>query len=384
MHTLLIALTLATPLAQAEDAPEYLLGDLGVRIDLPAGWEMTRWSDWDLKAEQKTARETVLLFVWATPVQVPITSADGWGTVYEAKIDELKGDSPAVAGGRVEELGGRQVALIDAAFRFGKGGPPGIMRGATLEVAGQNMHLAFVAPKGSARAADRQRSRVVGTLDFHTEPEKVAFGGTVDALGITTKLPADWREPLASELPQVNPALDKLGIEDLTPCYTAIRPRAGSEPDVLATCQGGLLLGVVDEYSFEATDAVVRERMFGGADIAAAEQVDLGDRVGFLYTLRDDLAVGVVPYADGIARTWVVGSGGGLDDAARAALQGSTWSGPHPAGIGDQVAYWVTHRPTSPVVLCPVLGLVVVAGALAVGGVAMTRRSRTGYDDLDD
>ena len=32
-----------------DEAPKYLLGDLGVRVDLPSGWNVTRWSDWDLK-----------------------------------------------------------------------------------------------------------------------------------------------------------------------------------------------------------------------------------------------------------------------------------------------------------------------------------------------
>ena len=73
MSILLLTSLIAAP-AHAEDAPEFLLGDLGVRIDLPRSWRMTRWSDWDFNAELKRGRDTVLLFAWATPVQTAATA----------------------------------------------------------------------------------------------------------------------------------------------------------------------------------------------------------------------------------------------------------------------------------------------------------------------
>ena len=74
---IVLSLVLTAPVASAEDgsqAPEFLLGDVGVRVDLPAGWKMTRWSDWDLQAEKPD--EKLILFAWQTPLQVEPTEAD--------------------------------------------------------------------------------------------------------------------------------------------------------------------------------------------------------------------------------------------------------------------------------------------------------------------
>src|SRR5688572_2062653 len=88
------------------DAPEFLLGDLGVRLDLPAGsWRMTRWSDWDFKAEGRDG--AMLLFAWATPVQTPVVEgpdAAGWSRVFEAKVEELQGIDAKVTASKVSSI----------------------------------------------------------------------------------------------------------------------------------------------------------------------------------------------------------------------------------------------------------------------------------------
>jgi hypothetical protein len=382
MSFLLVA-ALAGP-ALAEDAPEFLLGDLGVRLDLSRSWRMTRWSDWDFNAELKTPRDTVLLFVWATPVQVPITTADGWGPIYEAKVGELGGVAPKVSGGRVAQVGGRPVAFVDVAFELGKSGDDAVLRGATLEIANQDLHIAAVTPARGEALAERELKAIVEALDFRREPEPTELGATVKASGITTTLPEDWRLPLESEMAVVTPVLGKLGIDDPAACWLGVHPRAGGELDVMAGCQGGLLLGVVDEHSFEAVDPVVRQKMFGAVEVAPAELVRLADRVGFEYTPREGLAVGVVPYDQGVARYWVVGEGD-LSGALGQVMAKSTFTGPHPAGVGDQVSYWLTHRTTSPVVLCPLLGVLGVGGVLGAGVIAVVARgSRRNRYDLDD
>ena len=326
-----------------------------------------------------------MLFAWATPIQVPIQEGNtDWGAVYFSKVQELEGTDPEIESTALTEIGGRPVARVDAKFQFGKGGPTGALRGATLEVAGQNMHIATVGSRRFRTIIERQLVELVERLDFHVEPREVEFGGTVEAKGITTVLPDDWRPPLESEVGELASTIAKIGVEDLEPCWTALRPRAAGAPDVMVTCQGGLLLGVVDEHSFAAVDPVVREKMFGsGVEIAPAEQVVLSDRVGFAYAPREGLAVGVVPYDQGVARTWVVGEGE-LMPSLTASLQGSSYSGPHPASLVDQVSYWLLRRTTSPVVLCPLGGCLCVGLALGLGVVTLSmRRSRNKYAAFD-
>ncbi|MBX2799399.1 MAG: hypothetical protein KTR31_17115 [Myxococcales bacterium] len=385
--TLLSFLLLGSPaLAQdGADAPEFLLADLGVRIDLPAGpWSMSRWSDWDFEAEHVSSSGKMLLYVWATPVQVPIDGdGQGWGQGYLDKLDELAGAEPSLDATQVAAASGRPAAMVDASFRFGEGGPEGVLRGATVEIKHQNLHVAVI---GSARAraqVERQRRAIAEGLDFHEEPAKPFFGATLEAKGISTQLPKEWRPPFDAEMSEVNAVAGRIGVSDLEPCWTALRPRAGTSPDVMVTCQGGLLLGVVDEHSFEAADALLRDRMFGDVDVAVAEQVDLDDRVGFLYSPREGLAVGVVPYDKGVARTWVLGAEANAE-AAKAVLQQSSYSGPHPASVGERVTYWLVHRTTSLPVLATLAGLLVLLGLVGLGVSRAMGSGRSKYADFDD
>jgi hypothetical protein len=370
-------LLLSSSVARA-DAPEFLLGDLGVRLDLPAGsWRMTRWSDWDFKAEGRDG--ALLLFAWATPVQTPVVEgpgAAGWNHVFEAKIEELLGIDAKITGSKVGPVAGRNVALVDAEFGIPKASGRATLRGATLEVAGKNVHIAVVAPDRLAKAAEAERRAILERLDVRAGPAEVAFGSKVTAEHVETTLPADFRPPLEAEQDAVAAVVEKLAILDLVGCFTAIRPVAGAEPDVLVTCSEQLTLGVVDSYSFEDADRAVREKTFGTkADVPPAESVALNDRMAFLYAPRDGFVVGVAPHDGGVARFWALGQPAGeLPEAVRAAMRSSTFSGPHPAAFGQQVSYWVSYRPFSPAVLCPALTLLGLIGGLCFGIVTLARR----------
>ena len=383
---LLFALLWATTLSAfaQDDAEEFLLADLGVRIDLPDGtWRMTRWSDYDFKAEYASPTGTMLLFAWATPLQIPVSDPEGWTATYETKLEELQGLDPKIVKAETENVGGRPVALIDAAFTFGEGGLEGLLYGATLEIAGQNLHLATVSGKQNARELGKQRTVILDKLDVRTAPLRGKFGSSVEASGITTTLPKAWRPPFDPEFPHVvTPAIKQLGLPDLEGCWTAIRPAAGIDVGVMITCQGGLQLGVVDEHSFEAADVVVRETIFGSVPVEPATPIDVGDRLGFVYAPREGLAVGIVPYDRRVSRPWVLNAPDPAADLA-AALEGSTFSGPHPASPVDQATYWLVHRTTSPLVLGPLALIVLVLG----GGIAFLASrggSRSRYADFDE
>ena len=224
-----------------EDAEEFLLADLGVRIDLPATWHMTRWSDWDFKAEHTASTGKLLLFAWATPGQIPLgEDGSGWSGVYTTKIEELQGAAPEVLSTERRAVAGRPMAFVDAAFTFGEGGPKGLMYGATVEIGGQNMHLAVVSSDRAQGALSAQRQAIVERLEVRSGPRRAVYGGEVEAAGVTTQLPKAWRAPFDDEVPLwVVPALKNLGLPDLEGCWSAVRPVAGQSVGGDADVPGG-------------------------------------------------------------------------------------------------------------------------------------------------
>lgn len=383
-----LGLLVATSASAADpakaNAPEFLLGDLNVRVDLPKGsWRMTRWSDWDFAGE---SNDGVLLFVWATPLEVPIAGdPNAWGAVYTAKIEEMKATEPKISSAKIEDVGGRKAAFLDAGFEFGNTGKRGAAAGATLEIVGQNVHLMTVGPAASARAVERARTELARRLEFPGGPPPSTYGTEVSITGAKTTLPADWRPPLDSEWNAVVAAhadtLQKLGVEDVTGCWTAIRTKPMAAPDLMVSCNRNVRLGVVDEHSWESGEATARERLFGKS-LPPGQRLDLADRIGFVYAPRDGLAMGVVPHEPGVAVVWAMGDGD-LGASVRDAMKGSTFAGAHPVETGEVVSYWLTERTFSPQVLCPALcclgaGVVVVA---AVGLVALRPRKRSDEDD---
>jgi hypothetical protein len=281
----------------------------------------------------------------------------------------------------VAEIGGRKAALVDVRFKFGDG-RGGTMYGAVTEIPGRNFFLATIAPDRTARAGERARHDLVARVDWRSPPPESTYGATMKAGGVESKLPADFRPARDDEWTAISPQLAKLGREDLSACWTAIRPHPMAAPDVLVTCPAAVFLGVVDEHSFDTADAQVRAKVFG-ASLDPGTPVPLADRLGFLYVPRDGLAMGAVPQASGLAVTYGLGEAG-MGDAVRAAMTSSTWDGPHPAAGGDVLSYWLTERTFSPQVLCPALGCLGL-GIVLVGGVggtiAVRSRRKAGEED---
>ena len=387
--TLLAGLLAAAP-AVAQDggaeAPEFLLGDLGVRVDLPRGWRMTKWADWEFKGE--TTAGDVFAMVWVTPIQTPITDPNEWAQVYLDKAVEMGGSDPKVAKAEVVKVAGRDVALLDLDLKFAEGKAKGSMFGGTFMVPGQMLHFALVSGEKRSAFAKKSRRELLDRMEITQAPEPLTFGPTLEVDGITTTLPDDWRLPLKQEMAQFNKRISKLQIEDMAHCFIAFRPKGLEAPDAMVTCQVGLLLGVVDEYSFAGADQTVQAKILGG-HVEPAKQVDLADRVGLVYDLsKGGLSAAVVPYDLGIARTWVVGSADdpAIPAAAEAFAVASTFSGPHPASVGEQVSYYFSYRPFSPVVLCPSLCTLAFLGifGLGAGGLVMRSAGRDKYASLAD
>lgn len=372
-HLLSVLLAFGQPSAFAADAPEFLLGDLGVRIDLPASrWRMTRWSDSDF--EGKIDTDPILLYAWATSVQAPVTSPEAWAPVFVSKAEEMQGTNPQVTGSSIEDVDGRKFAFVNVEFGLSKAGAIAL-RGATAEIAGKNIHLAVIAPQRLARVAERERTEIVRRLEFTTPVADPGYGGTVSTDRVTTQLPPEWRALQEGELDVVSRQLVKLGLEDLTGCWTAIHPRPAQVADVMVTCGRPLHVGVVDAHSFEEHETTIREKLFGPS-VPAGRMVEMQDRTGFLFVPRDGLAMGAAPDSDQVAVTWALGDRN-LGDAVAATLRGSTYKNPHAASVGDQVGYWVKHRTFSAPVLCPSLCCLGTVGLMALGVVSIVAlRSR--------
>ena len=368
--------------AFAADEPEFLLGDLGVRLDLPADrWHMTRWSDSDFEGKLET--EPVLLYAWSTPIRGPVTTPAAWAPVFVHKAEEMQGTNPQVTGSRTEDVGGRTFAFVDVDFGLSKAGAIAL-RGATAEIAGSNLHLAVIAPQRLARAAERERSEIVRRLEFTVPVEDAGYGGTVRTDRVGTRLPEGWRPLQPGELDVVTPQLVKLGLEDLTGCWTAIHPRPAQSPDVMVTCGRPLHVGVVDAHSAAEQEAIVREKLFGPS-VPAGTLVEMPDRNGFVYVPREGLAMGAAPDSEQVSVTWALGDRN-LGEAVTGALVGSTYASPHAVSAGNRLWYWLRHRTLSPQVACPSLCCLGSVGLLGFGVVSVfaMRSRRKPSDDPDE
>lgn len=360
--------------AQAEDEP-YLLGDLGVRVELPAAWKMERWSDWDFKAESGDGQ--LRLFAWATPVQQEVVAADAaaWAAVHQSKVEEIHGNEPKVLAAQVAEIGGRTVARSDIEFVYTQD-RRGVLVSASLPVEGQMFHLSLLTASVRLPRAQKEIAELVAALEVRSPPAAVEAGASVSSPGMSTRLPEGWRAPLDKERSSFGEISKLVGVEDLGPCWTALRPRAGVGPDLLFSCPGGHVLdvglGLADAASFAEVDEGLRPRLFGQAPVAPAELVQLADRVGFLYAPDlgggRALRMGVVAHGGGLARIWAHGpadAGEGLSDAVRAAMLAASFEGGAPVSLGEQFSYALAYNPSSPLVLGPgLLVLVLVGGAI--------------------
>jgi hypothetical protein len=382
--------------AQAEEKDdEYLLGDLGVRVDLPKSWKMLRWSDWDFRAEPADGK--MQLYVWATPVQQAIVEDDltAWSAVHLAKVETLNGTDAALAASTLVDVGGRKAGRFDVAFRFG-GKSDALLIGASVPVEGQTVHLAVLTATVRAAQAQRAMTGVLERLDVRKPPAEIAWGGSVTAQGVSTTLPQGWRTPMEQELALVQEIGAALGmakaldVEDMNVCWTALRPQAGTEPEVMFTCPGAAImdigLGLADEASFEQVESELRSAWFGAAEVPAATRVDMADRTGFVYASNRGsrgLVMGLVGYGDGLSHTWASGSPenvGSISTSVADAMRGSTYEGTFPVTVSERFLYAMSYNPTSPLVMGPAALLLGVLG----GGVYLATRKRDPYADFDE
>ncbi|MDP2308166.1 MAG: hypothetical protein Q8P18_19255 [Pseudomonadota bacterium] len=373
---MLLAALLALSPARAD---VFALADAGITLDVPAGWEMTRWSDWDWKG--KTGDGAVAVEVWYTPFQVPITkeAAERWAGLYGDKLDDMRAVGVLRDTVSLADVGGRPTARTTMHFAFEKGGPKGVMVVAAFPVEGKVMHVAMLAAAPNASRATAALDTVLARLSVQKPAAEIlALGGpATTALGFGATLPGGWRRPLPIEEPEADKALAAIGVgpKDPSACLRAIRPSPSGEVDLILFCGESWKMGILDEDSFLVEEDLLKKRFFGKAadKVPVALKLERNDRLGIL--LAPDvsgkaLRIAAIPYDRGTIVAWGVGepdSAAELESAIRATSASFTFDGPDGGASIHEVGEWVVHtlsyRPWHPAVIAAGALFLAVLGA---------------------
>ncbi len=389
LHALALAVALST--AQAEDE-HWTMADTGLAILLPEGWQVPEggWSDWSLKAKHSDGS---VIQIWVTPFQIAVDedSVEAWAEMYREQIAQEAKAEVTIRSKALTELSGRTAGhvVLDLVVKGGVG----VAEVYALEGPGHTVHARVVTGKRKARAAKAALRSILESARIDQGPLELTTGTLASKEGaFSVTLPEGWRAPLKAESDEVTKIVEKLGMEsvDDSVCIVGIRTRARANPDLSLMCPSALQLDPLDEHSFEAIEAQLHERFFGTAkaEVPRGEAIEIGDRMGVYFrppTGTGALRLGVAPYDRGTLTWWGIG---GLDgptlDASLLTMQPTVqYTGPdggQPKIRADRwVSYYLAHRPTSPVVLGPLVVIVGLLGAL----VTAARRRKNPYEDID-
>jgi hypothetical protein len=386
------AVLLSMSPAQAQEDEKYLLGDLGVRLELSDAWRMTRWSDWDFKAQ--IDKGPILLWVWSTDGQVPPgADAEPWLEAYTERIESEGGHTWSDVSGEVGSVGGTAALLMEMRFQAGRDKTDLYLYGATFAVEGQNVHVATLATKKHRARAEAMRETLLSELELRKPAVSFARQREAETMGVSLTLPDGFRPAFeGSEEKAMMGQVSSLPVNDFSDCIVAMRPLPMSTPDVFVMCQGGIWLGVVDTHTLSSVGPLLAEKFFGTSlQVDPPVPLALSDRMGLIYKPELDtfsLGVGVVPYDQGVARYWVMSDTPGQDmsSVVREVVEASSFSGPHPEPVGAQLQYWLMHRTTSPPTLLALFLLLGVPGGLfwkSRGGSGKRKNRFEIDDDLD-
>jgi hypothetical protein len=384
--------SLAVPCALAQDTEdeEYMLGDLGVRVDLPDDWspQSRGWSDWFFKGQM--IEDPVQLWVWSTPIQVPAGSSPAaWLPVYGARITAGGGADARYLDGSVATIRGMRVALVDIAYKSVSLKREVHLFGASVAIEGQTLHFATLALPQHAKQARAEHTQLFERLEFRKPAVSFMPGQVMELDGFSFPLPTGWRVPLATEEEAVLSNVQHLPTGNLSSCVLAMRPHPAADPDAMVVCQMSLGGGVLDGYSAERLGDKMAGQVFQKhADTMTFESHELKDRWGWVFTPRDDrgsFAVSLVPNAGGVAAVWVTSSteGQDLSEVVWEVAEALGHAGPPCASVGEHLQYRLLDRTGS---LATLAGLVLLLAALAgVGwGARGLLRPRKNRYELDD
>lgn len=368
----------------------YAMNDVGGELTLPSGWEMQEWSDWSFKAKSS---DGVVMRLYLTPFQVVPDEAAGraWAAMYQDRLDdEGAADfaAPTVAVQPVK-LADREVqaARVGLGFSFEKQATKGVLHAVAFPGEGQVVHVETIAVARNDARARQGLDALVAGFRLDKRPAELGPARVETEAGFAMTAPEGWRAPLQQELGDTLKVSSKVGENELDParCVSFLRPPAVGEPDLLFACGMPKHLGIVDEYTFADVEAELNALFFGRSEkpVPAAEKVQVGDRIGFLYkppVAGMPVRLVIAPYDKGIVVLWGLGrqlDDAGLDAAVQAMLPTMEFTGPEggvPYVSADaRMSYYLSYRPTSPLVLGPAA---VLGGLVLVVVVALVRRNK--------
>lgn len=370
-------LALLLPLLAPAHAEPYALAEAGITLNLPAGWEMTRWSDWDFRGKHSAG---MALEVWYSPWQLPLDGSLGPALQkqYADHLEEQRaGEVTVTPGSSPVTMGEVEVISTAMRFKFDRTGPNGVAYAAAFPAEGKLMHIVVYAPASNAARASSAVEALVSRLSIEKPPADLTAttGPQTSPLGFTVALPAGWRVPLESERSEALALVKETPISKPKDCFVAAHPDMNGAASAMFLCQESWRLGILDEYSFEEEGGRLKDLIFAkaAAAIPAPDPVETKDRMGVVFrpsTKDHDLSMGVLPYDRGQVVAWVVGPSGtseALENTLRKTFTDLTFAGPDngkpPYGPGEWVVHTLTYRPFHPaVLLCVGIALLFVGG----------------------
>ncbi len=387
---LLTALSLGS--AHAADEEPMYMADLGLNLELPKGWTVPRWSDWDLDAVDDA--NTTQVKITSSPFQVDPTpeAADAWAQLAIADLEAGGHSDAVVVATGVESIDGRPTGVAIVRYRH-RGKDSAVLYQRSFTVRGKVAHLRAIGLKRNESRVRRGLATWDKTLTLEKGPIELAhsYAPLVSEAGFASVLPEGWRLPLLQEMGPVRELAAKVGQGkiDKELCWVAIRPYPEGETALLLACQQGAWVGKVDDHSFDGKQLELQERVLGSIEVGSVRPVPTSadGRVSPLYALSGvtDLAVrvAVTPYDQGLMTTYVIGKADEalmLEGALEHVLGATTFSDPeggkHPVSFLDWSAYAFKYRP---ILLAPAL-LVLL---LVFGGVFKLATKKPSYEDLD-
>ena len=388
---LLCALGMGPALGADEVEPMYM-ADLGLNVELPKGWTVPRWSDWDLDALDDA--NTTQIQVTSSNFQVEPSEAatEAWAQLAIAGLEAGGHSDPEVVSTAVETIDGRPTGVAVVRYKH-RGKDRAVLHQRSFTVRGKVAHVRSIGLKRNESRVrrglatwDRALSQEKGPVDLTDR-----YAPLVSEAGFSSTLPEGWRLPLIQELGPVRELGAKVGQGkiDKELCWVAIHPYPEGETAMLLACQQGAWVGRVDDYSFDGKQEELNARVLGSIEVGSVRSVPTSpdQRVSPVYSLSGvtDLAVqvGVTPFDQGLMTTYVIGKASESEALAAAlehVLGATTFSGPdggaHPVSFLDWTFYAFKYRP---ILLAPgiLVLLLVLVGAYKLG----TRKPS--YEHLD-
>lgn len=370
----LLSLALSVPPVAAEP---YALAVAGITVNLPRGYEMTRWSDYDLNAKA----DGLVLDIWCTPWQIEAPIGTVLQPLYLDHLKEQRAREPSVLPG-IKGDGAASWVHTRASFAL-DGGGKGIAHFAAFAADGKVIHVGVYGGANSDRKASADLTSLVNALKLDLPPATLSTAPVASKMAGFSVTPAPgWRSVLASERENAGALLARTGAGKLEDCVLLAAPTSdGTAASVLAACPQTWQVGFADDSSFADDALTLRSLVFAKAasKIPEAEKVVLKDRNAMLFrpTMNDyALRFAAVSYAQGAVSIWAIGpeaDGDTLEKGVKETLSGLTFSGPDNGlaehAMGDIVFHELSYNPL-------VMGMagLMVAGVFGALGFLMFRK----------